>query len=146
MNPPPEAGDLARSHADAQRISLRPAEGRAEVRIGEVVLAESDRATLLEERGCRPRWYLPREDVRLDLLRRTTTTTVCPFKGRATYWSYEPAGAAGTDVAWSYEDPITAMAAIKGLVCFYAERSITTVEADSAGPRDGAATPTTSLR
>ena len=127
------------------RITLRPAQASVQVRIADVVVARSDRAILLLERGCPPRWYLPREDVRLDLLRRTTTTTVCPFKGRATYWSYEPAGAAGTDVAWSYEDPITTMAAIKGLVCFYAERSITTVEADSADPRDGAATPTTSL-
>ena len=135
MNPPQEAGDLARSHAGGQRISLRPAEGRAEVRIGEVVLAESDRATLLLERGCPPRWYLPREDVRFDLLRRTTTTTVCPFKGRATYWSYEPAGAAGTDVAWSYDDPVTAMAAIRGLVCFYAERTTTTVAGQ--GPERG---------
>ncbi len=128
MNRPQEVGDLARSRAAEHRISLRPVEGRVSVRIGEVVLAESDRATLLQERGCPPRWYLPREDVRLDLLRRTTTTTVCPFKGRATYWSFEPAGAAGADVAWSYEDPITAVAAIRGLVCFYAERTTTTVD------------------
>jgi uncharacterized protein (DUF427 family) len=131
MNPPRKDGDLTRSHSEEQRISLRPADGRAQVRIGEVVLAESDRATLLLERGCPPRWYLPREDVRLDLLRRTTTTTVCPFKGRATYWSYEPAGAA--DVAWSYEDPVTAMAAIRGLVCFYAERTTTTLAGRGPG-------------
>jgi len=128
MNRPREDSDLSHSRADGHRISLRPAGGRIQVRIGEVVLAESHRATLLSERGCPPRWYLPREDVRLDLLRRTTTTTFCPFKGRATYWSYEPAGAAGVDVAWSYEDPIPAVAAIQGLVCFYAEHTITSVD------------------
>jgi uncharacterized protein (DUF427 family) len=121
-----EDGGLTRS--DEDRISLQPADGRVQVRIGEVVVAESDRATLLSERGFPPRWYLPREDVRLDLLRRTTTTTVCPFKGRATYWSYAPAGAADVEVAWSYEDPVTAMAAIRGLVCFYAERTTTSVD------------------
>jgi uncharacterized protein (DUF427 family) len=126
MSPP--HGDVTHSPADEQRISLQPAEVRVEVRIGEVVLADSDRATLLLERGCPPRWYVPREDVRLDLLRRTTSTTVCPFKGRATYWAYEPAGAAGADVAWTYEDPVTAMAAIRGLVCFYAERTTTVVD------------------
>ena len=125
MNRPQDDGDPTHSPADEHRISLRPAEGRVQIRIGEVLLAESDRATLLSERGCPPRWYLPREDVRLDLLRRTTTTTVCPFKGRATYWSYEPGGTAGSDVAWSYEDPIPTMAAIRGLVCFYAERTTT---------------------
>jgi uncharacterized protein (DUF427 family) len=128
MNQPQKVGDLSHSVAEEPRISLRQVEGQVQVRLGEVVLAESDRATLLQERGCPARWYLPREDVRLDLLRRTTTTTVCPFKGRATYWSYEPAGAAGSDVAWSYEDPIPAMSAIRGLVCFYAERSVTTVD------------------
>ena len=91
MNPPQEEVNLTRSPADEHRITLRPAEGRVLVRIGGVLLAESDRATLLQERGCPPRWYLPRGDVRLDLLRRTTTTTVCPFKGQATYWSYDPA-------------------------------------------------------
>jgi uncharacterized protein (DUF427 family) len=127
VNRSQEEGEPTRS--DEDRIALRPAEGRVRVRVGDVVLADSDRATVLSERGFPPRWYLPREDVRLDLLRRAATTTVCPFKGRATYWSYAPAGAAGEDVAWSYEDPVTAMAAIQGLVCFYAER--TTVSVDS---------------
>jgi len=126
MNQLPEEVDPAPSTADEHRISLRPADGRVLVCIGGVVLAESVRATLLREHGFLPRWYLPREDVRLDLLRPSTTTTVCPFKGEATYWSYEPAGAAGADVAWSYEDPIAAMAPIQGLVCFYAERTDTT--------------------
>lgn len=125
MSSLPEDADPDTSVEDGHRISLRPAEGRVRVGLDGVVLAESDRATLLLERGCRPRWYLPRQDVRLDLLRRSSTTTVCPFKGQATYWSYDPAGAAGVDVAWSYEDPIAAMAPIQGLVCFYAERTDT---------------------
>ena len=126
----PSHGDLTHSPADEHRISLEQPEARVQIGIGGVVLAESDRATLLLERGCPPRWYLPREDVRLDLLRRTSTTTVCPFKGRATYWSYEPAGAAGADVAWSYEEPVAGMGAIRGLVCFYAERTSTAVDGD----------------
>ena len=134
MNPPPEGVNPAPSTTGEHRISLRPDDGRAQVRIGGVVLAESDRATLLMEQGCPPRWYLPREDARLDLLRRSTTTTSCPFKGEATYWSYEPAGAAGVDVAWSYEDPITAMTPIQGLVCFYAERTDFTWTACEADP------------
>lgn len=124
MNPRTDA-DPDGSTTDAHRISLQPAGGRVRVSMGGVVLAESDRATLLLEDGCPPRWYLPRQDVRLDLLRRSTTTTVCPFKGEATYWSYDRAGAAGADVAWSYEDPVDAMAAIRGLLCFYAERAET---------------------
>ncbi len=128
VDPPPSAtGD---------RIVLRRVDERVEVKVGDVVLAASDRATLLLERGCPARWYLPREDVRLDLLRRSTTTTVGPFKGEATYWSYEPSGEPGADLAWSYEDPVVAMAGIRGLVCFYAERTGTTV---TPGPGSGAA-------
>jgi uncharacterized protein (DUF427 family) len=136
MTRPEQEAAAARGRADEHRISLQPAQGPVQVRIGEVVLAESDRATLLVERGFPARWYLPPEDVRLDLLRRTTTTTLCPFKGRATYWSYEPAGDAGTDVAWSYEDPVSTMSAIRGHVCFYAERT-TTVEGGERPARQG---------
>ena len=124
MNPRTDA-DQGGASTGGHRISLQPGRGRVRVSIGGVVLADSDRATLLLEDGCPPRWYLPRQDVRLDLLRRSTTTTVCPFKGEATYWSYDRAGGAGADVAWSYEDPVAAMAALQGLVCFYAERADT---------------------
>jgi uncharacterized protein (DUF427 family) len=78
------------------------------------VLAESYRARLLFETGISPRAYLPREDVREDLLTRTETETVCPYKGIASYWS------AGDleDIAWSYRNPIPEAGAIEGLVSF----------------------------
>jgi uncharacterized protein (DUF427 family) len=150
---PPEPAGPARSSADEPRITLHRADDRVEVSLDGVSLAASERATLLLERGCPPRWYLPPEDVRLDLLRRSTTTTTCPFKGEATYWSYEPAGGPGVDLAWSYETPVSAMGPIRGLVCFYAERTDTTVTpgrecgaaARSPGgrrPRKGASTAT----
>lgn len=126
----PAGQDAAGSGAPVggDRITLRPATGSVQVRVGEQVVARSDRATLLLERGCPPRWYLPPDDVRLDLLERSPTTTVCPFKGQATYWSYEPAGPDGRDVAWSYEDPVPAMEQIRGLICFWAERTDTSAD------------------
>jgi uncharacterized protein (DUF427 family) len=137
----PEDGETSTSDADEHRITLRRADARVEVSLGGVVLAASDQATLLLERGCPPRWYLPRGDVRLDLLRRSATTTVCPFKGEATYWSYDPAGASGVDVAWSYEAPVPEMAPIRGLVCFYAERTDTTAVTPGRGSGAAARTP-----
>lgn len=142
MRSSPEYADPSPSDADEHRITLRRVDARVEVRLGGVVLAASDRATLLLERGCPPRWYLPRGDVRLDLLRRSASTTVCPFKGEATYWSYDPAGALGVDVAWSYEAPVAAMTAIRELVCFYAERTDTTVVRPGRGCGAAARTPT----
>lgn len=134
MSHAPEHADLSGSRPDPPRITLRPAGGSVRVRIAELVVAESSRATLLLERGFPPRWYLPRQDVRLDLLRRSSTTTICPFKGQATYWSCDPAGPAGRDVAWSYEDPVAPMAPIKGLICFWDERTTTSVDPEAAEP------------
>ena len=65
------------------------------------VLADSRRAIALEETGHRTRYYLPREDVRLQLLTPSTTTSHCPFKGDATYFS----AAGAQDAFWVYENP-----------------------------------------
>jgi uncharacterized protein (DUF427 family) len=96
------------------RIDVRETSARVTVRANGDVLAESDRARLLFETGIPPRAYLPLEDVRADLLTRTDTETVCPYKGIASYWS------AGEleDVAWSYRNPIPEAGAIEGLVSF----------------------------
>ncbi len=85
----------------AHRITTRPFEGRVRVEHGGRVLAESERAVALEETGLPTRYYLPREDVRTDLLEPSATTSHCPFKGDATYRSAP--GAA--DAFWVYEAP-----------------------------------------
>ncbi|CAL9444265.1 hypothetical protein SUDANB105_02297 [Streptomyces sp. enrichment culture] len=79
------------------------------------VLAESDRPLVLKETGCPVRYYIPAEDVRLDLLTPSGTHTDCPFKGTASYWSLP--GAA--DLVWAYPDPKPDVAAIKDHLCFY---------------------------
>ncbi|MFF8670556.1 DUF427 domain-containing protein [Streptomyces sp. NPDC015242] len=84
------------------------------VRAGQV-LAESDRALLLRETGCPERYYIPAEDVRLDLLTPSGTRTYCPFKGTASYWSLPGA----EDLVWAYPDPKPDVAGIKDHLCFY---------------------------
>jgi uncharacterized protein (DUF427 family) len=86
----------------AHRITTHPFEGTVRVhgKDGEV-LAESSLAVALEETGLPTRYYLPREDVRTDLLTASETTSHCPFKGDATYFSAP--GAA--DAFWVYEEP-----------------------------------------
>ena len=87
--------------AGAHRISTRPSTKHVRVELDGQVLAESDRAVELEETGLPTRYYLPREDVRMDLLTPSDTTSHCPFKGDATYFSAP--GAA--DAFWIYEAP-----------------------------------------
>ncbi|GAB2760558.1 DUF427 domain-containing protein [Streptomyces bullii] len=79
------------------------------------VLAESDRPLLLRETGCPDRYYIPAEDVRLDLLTPSDTHTYCPFKGTASYWSLPDAA----DLVWAYPDPKPEVARIKDHLCFY---------------------------
>ena len=93
--------------AGLHRISTRPCPGRVRVVHDGVLLAESDRALELRETGAPTRLYLPREDVRMDLLAPSATTSHCPFKGDAVYFS-APGGA---DAFWSYAAPPAAEAA-----------------------------------
>ena len=82
-------------------VSTHPTDRHVVVTLGGDVLADSRRAVALEETGYPTRYYLPREDVRMELLTPSDTTSRCPFKGEATYFS-----AAGADDAfWVYEDP-----------------------------------------
>jgi uncharacterized protein (DUF427 family) len=100
---------LARAvHASGlHRISTRPCPGRVRVTADGVLLAESDRALELHETGSPTRIYLPREDVDLDRLSISATTSHCPFKGDAVYFS-APGRA---DAFWSYAAPPSAEAA-----------------------------------
>jgi uncharacterized protein (DUF427 family) len=84
-------------------------------------VAESKRPRLVFETGLPTRYYLPVEDVRMDLLVPTLTSTVCPYKGTASYWKLA-SQAEGRDVAWSYLDPIAEAPRIRGLICFFNER------------------------
>jgi uncharacterized protein (DUF427 family) len=108
--------------ATGHQITITPADVHIEVSVGGQRLAESDRAVLLTETGMPPRYYLPREDVRSDLLRPTDRETTCPFKGQASYWSVQVGDQVHEDLVWIYETPIREAAGIAGLMCFYNER------------------------
>jgi len=110
--------------ASGHQITITPTDNHIDVTLAGEKLASSDRALLLEETGSPDRYYLPREDVRTDLLRPTDTKTTCPFKGEASYWSVEAGGQVHDDVVWSYETPIDAAKQITGLLCFWTERGV----------------------
>jgi uncharacterized protein (DUF427 family) len=113
--------------ASGHTITITPAERHVEVSIAGQQLASSDRALRLDETGLPARYYLPREDVRTDLLQPTAKQTTCPYKGQASYWSAQVGGEVHRDVVWSYETPIPAAEPIAGLMCFYNERVELTV-------------------
>ena len=89
------------------------------VEIGGMVIAESTRARFLFETGLAPRHYIPREDVRMDLLTESERRTRCPYKGEAQYFSLSNGGETIDDIAWSYATPLPEAAPIADHVCFY---------------------------
>ena len=65
------------------RIDILPTSRHVRVSLGDTVLAESTHAHALFETGLPPRWYVPRVDVRMDLLAPSDTVTHCPYKGQS---------------------------------------------------------------
>jgi uncharacterized protein (DUF427 family) len=108
--------------AEPHRIVITPYDGHLEVKVGSEILAKTDRALELDESGLIERFYIPKDDVRMELLQPTDSATTCPFKGQASYWSVTVDGATHPDLAWSYETPIPAVAEIEGHICFYNNR------------------------
>jgi uncharacterized protein (DUF427 family) len=105
------------------RIDVRRSSRSVVVQHEGTVLAESTRPRLLFETNLPVRSYLPREDVRLDLLLPSDTWTSCAYKGTtSSYWAVERPDGRVVDVAWSYEHPLPDMDGIAGLVAFFDER------------------------
>lgn len=99
------------------RIDILGTDRHVRVLLEGEVLAESRRAVALFESNLPPRWYLPAEDLVVEL-EPSVTVTRCPYKGTAAYYS-----AAGIDdVIWYYADPLPEVGRIKGLLCFFNEK------------------------
>jgi uncharacterized protein (DUF427 family) len=115
------------------RIRCLPSSRHVVVEIEGDVLADTQRPTLLVETNLPPRWYLPREDVRMDRLTASGTRTTCAYKGHASYWSTTVDGTAFDDIAWSYEEPRRDAEEVRGMVCFFAEHTDTVVDGERVG-------------
>jgi uncharacterized protein (DUF427 family) len=113
----------------AHEITITPADQHLEVTLNGEKLASSDRAVVLNETGLQPRYYFPRDDVRMDLLKPTSSESTCPFKGQASYWSVTAGGQVYDDLVWSYETPIPQSEGIAGLLCFWTEKADVTITA-----------------
>jgi uncharacterized protein (DUF427 family) len=103
------------------RVQILPTSRHITVTVEGLVVAESRRPTFLYESGLPRRTYVPKLDVRTEHLHPTTTTSRCPYKGTATYWTVETEAQLHPDLAWSYPAPLRESVAIAGLVAFYDE-------------------------
>ncbi len=106
------------------RITTKPAGVRVQVKFNGDVIADTRDAIALEESMSGSTvapvvYYIPRKDVKMQRLARSSHQTHCPFKGQASYYSL----ANGPENAvWTYEQPYDEMTAIKELLAFYPDK------------------------
>lgn len=103
----------------ADHITITDAGGTWVIRAGDAVLGESRKALALVEGGGRAVIYFPRDDLAMAMMDRSDTTSGCPWKGRASYFSIITNAGTIRDAAWSYETPKPEVAAIAGHLAFY---------------------------
>ena len=121
------AGPGYKKHPD-HLITTKPAGVRVQVPFKGEVIADSRDAIELQESGYPVVYYLPRKDVKMDRLARSTHRTYCPFKGHASYFSIVNGP---QNAVWSYEEPYDEVSVIKERLAFYPDKvdSITVTEA-----------------
>ncbi|MCV7093682.1 DUF427 domain-containing protein [Mycobacterium kubicae] len=112
-------------------ITIAPTNGRVQVRVNGELVADTTAALQLQEATLPAVQYIPLSDVVPERLSRSDTTSYCPFKGEANYYSVTTsAGDTVTDAIWTYEQPYPAVAAIAGHVAFYPNKADIRVVAD----------------
>lgn len=104
------------------RVDAVPSTRQVTVRAGGRVLADTRDPVAVFETGLPARWYLPVDDVDTGRVSRSATTTACPYKGVAGYYSVDDLGPAGEDLLWTYADPRPAVEAIRDRLCVDAAR------------------------
>ncbi len=109
----------------ADQIKITKAPGSWTVRAGGAVLGESNAALELTEAGMAPVIYFPRSDIAMAFLDATETTSHCPHKGDARYYSVVTKSRTLENAVWSYENPKEDVAEIKDHLAFYGIDEIT---------------------
>ena len=105
-----------------KRVDVLHSSRHVRVAVAGELVADTRRPSLLFETGLPTRYYVPKADVRMDLLVPTETETRCPYKGVATYYSVQIGSTVVRDIAWCYRHPIPECSKIENLVCFFNER------------------------
>ncbi len=105
-----------------KRIDTIASDRRVEIVAAGEKAADSSAPVILFEPGHPVRYYLPKADVRMELLRPSDRVSRCPYKGQANYYSLQVGSHFIENAAWSYHFTTAESAKIAGLVCFFNER------------------------
>ncbi len=102
----------------SEHIKIHKANGKWVVRAGGAILGESTNALKLSEGDMKPVIYFPRDDIAMIFLDESDHSSHCPHKGDASYYSIQTKSTVLENAVWSYENPIEAVAQIKGYLAF----------------------------
>jgi uncharacterized protein (DUF427 family) len=113
------------------RVDVRPTSRHLTISALGRELADTTRAMALFETGLPTRWYVPRDDVKVEL-EPSDFHTACAYKGVASYLSVRAGDQLLENVAWTYPDPRQDASRVKDYVCFFNEH----VDVDVDGERE----------
>ncbi len=114
------------------RIDVYPTSRRVRVLVDGEVVADSRRARILFEAALPPRYYLPEEDVRTELLEASAKKTRCAYKGSASYWHVRVGDELREDLVWTYREPQHDAEPVRDLLAFFNERVDLEIEGELA--------------
>lgn len=103
-------------------ITIERNPGRIVVLLNGQVIADTTESLTLREASYPPVHYIPRKDAAMDRLTRSATTSYCPYKGEASYFTIPLGGERSVDAIWTYETPHEAVAEIRDHLAFYPDR------------------------
>jgi len=113
-------------------------EKRIVVELNGVVVADSARTKRVLETSHPPVYYIPRDDIKMEFLKRNSRTSFCEWKGKAVYFDAVFRGRVLENFAWSYPDPNPAYSLLKDHLAFYAGlANACTVDGESVTPQPG---------
>jgi uncharacterized protein (DUF427 family) len=101
---------------------LEPTDRHIQVLFAGQVIADTRRALRVLETSHPPAYYIPPQDVRMDMLVPSTRHTYCEYKGEASYWTLKVGETISEDAAWSYPKPNSNYHQLKDYLAFYAGR------------------------
>ena len=104
------------------RLLQTPFPRRVHAEFAGATVFDTIEGALLHESNMLAKLYVPQSDVDMSLLEGTDTTTHCPFKGDAAYWSVHVGDRVAEDAVWAYPHPIDAAPWLEGRMSFYWDR------------------------
>lgn len=117
---------------------LEPTDAHVRVEFAGATVADSRRAIRVLETSQPPAFYIPPEDVDLELLVPTPTRTFCEWKGHAVHHTLRVGDREAIDAAWSYPSPTPAFEPIRDHLAFYPQRvDACYVDDERVEPNDG---------